>query len=140
MRVKDGDNYILVGSQGGAPKDLAWAHNLRVNPHIELRDETIVRPMRVREVKDAVDRGGIPAVCGLSGAHRTSNSGLCRRTVIHPISVSQLNELSRAVLSLARWCRMRSNEATPFFIVGDSFAVRQRSHVGTGEVRCNMCE
>jgi F420H(2)-dependent quinone reductase len=30
--------------------------NLRVNPHIELRDETIVRPMRVREVKDAVDR------------------------------------------------------------------------------------
>jgi deazaflavin-dependent oxidoreductase (nitroreductase family) len=31
MRVKDGDNYILVGSQGGAPKDPAWAHNLRVN-------------------------------------------------------------------------------------------------------------
>ena len=24
MRVKDGDNYILVGSQGGAPKDPAW--------------------------------------------------------------------------------------------------------------------
>jgi len=56
MRVKDGDNYVLVGSQGGAPKDPAWAHNLRVNPHIELRDETIVRPMRVREVKDAVER------------------------------------------------------------------------------------
>ena len=56
MRVKDGDNYILIGSQGGAPKDPAWAHNLRVNPHIELRDETIVRPMRVREVKDAVER------------------------------------------------------------------------------------
>ena len=90
MRVKDGDNYVLVGSQGGAPKDPAWVHNLRVNPHIELRDETIVRPMRVREVKDAVERassldvgrGGIPAVCGLSGAHRTSNSGLCRRAVI----------------------------------------------------------
>ena len=56
MRVKDGDNYILIGSQGGAPKDPAWAHNLRVNPHIELRDESIVRPMRVREVKDAVER------------------------------------------------------------------------------------
>jgi len=56
MRVKDGDNYILVGSQGGAPKDPVWTHNLRVNPHIELRDETIVRPMRVREVKDAVER------------------------------------------------------------------------------------
>ena len=29
MRVKNGDNYILIGSQGGAPKDPAWAHNLR---------------------------------------------------------------------------------------------------------------
>ena len=56
MRVKEGDNYILVGSQGGAPKDPAWVHNLRADPHIELRDETIVRPMRVREVKDAAER------------------------------------------------------------------------------------
>src|SRR5499427_834000 len=29
MRVKENDNYILVGSQGGAPKDPAWVHNLR---------------------------------------------------------------------------------------------------------------
>src|SRR5262249_17919069 len=53
MRVKEGDNYILVGSQGGAPTDSAWVHNLRADPQIELRDEAIVRPMRVREVKDA---------------------------------------------------------------------------------------
>ena len=56
MRVKEGNNYILVGSQGGAPKDPAWVHNLRADPHIELRDETTVRPMRVREVKDAEER------------------------------------------------------------------------------------
>jgi F420H(2)-dependent quinone reductase len=56
MRVKDGDNYILVGSQGGAPKDPAWVHNLRAEPHIELRDQTIVRPMRVREVMDEAER------------------------------------------------------------------------------------
>jgi F420H(2)-dependent quinone reductase len=56
MRVKDGDNYILVGSQGGAPKDPAWVHNLRAEPHIELRDQTIVRPMRVREVKNEAER------------------------------------------------------------------------------------
>src|SRR5262249_55538194 len=24
MRVKDGDNYVLIGSQGGGPKDPAW--------------------------------------------------------------------------------------------------------------------
>ena len=56
MRVKEGDNYILVGSQGGAPKDPAWVHNLRADPHIELRDETTVRSMFVREVKDMTER------------------------------------------------------------------------------------
>ena len=57
MRVKEGETYILVGSQGGAPTDPAWVQNLRADPHIELRDHTIVRPMRVREVKDAEERG-----------------------------------------------------------------------------------
>jgi len=56
MRVKDGDSYVLVGSQGGAPEDPAWVHNLRANPRVELRDETIVRPMQVREVKDKIER------------------------------------------------------------------------------------
>jgi len=56
MRVKEGDRYVLVGSQGGAPKDPAWVHNLRADPQIELRDETVVRPMHVREVKDAAEK------------------------------------------------------------------------------------
>jgi F420H(2)-dependent quinone reductase len=56
MRVKDGNNYVLVGSQGGAPKDPVWVHNLRANPRVELRDETVVRPMRVREVEDEAER------------------------------------------------------------------------------------
>ncbi len=56
MRVKDGNNYVLIGSQGGAPTDPAWVHNLRVNPNVEIRDETVVRPMRVREVKDDRER------------------------------------------------------------------------------------
>ena len=56
MRVKDGNSYVLVGSQGGAPTDPVWVHNLRVNPDVEIRDETVVRPMRVREVEDAAER------------------------------------------------------------------------------------
>lgn len=56
MRVKDGDRYVLVASLGGAPKDPVWVHNLRVNPHVELRDETLVRSMRVREVTDTAER------------------------------------------------------------------------------------
>ena len=31
-------------------------HNLRVNPDVEIRDETVVRPMRVREVEDENER------------------------------------------------------------------------------------
>jgi len=56
MRVRDGASYILVASQGGAPKDPVWVHNLRAQPEVELRDETVVRNMRVREVKDAAER------------------------------------------------------------------------------------
>ncbi|MBW0003501.1 MAG: nitroreductase family deazaflavin-dependent oxidoreductase [Hyphomicrobiales bacterium] len=56
MRVKDGNNYVLVGSQGGAPTDPVWVHNLRANPQIELRDETVVKPMRVREVEHEAER------------------------------------------------------------------------------------
>ena len=56
MRVKDGDSYVLVGSQRGAPTHPAWVHNLQVNSDVEIRDETVVRPMRVREVKDEAER------------------------------------------------------------------------------------
>ena len=56
MRVKDGARYVLVGSQGGAPADPVWVHNLRANPQIELRDETVQRAMRVHEVGDAAER------------------------------------------------------------------------------------
>jgi F420H(2)-dependent quinone reductase len=56
MRVKEDDSYVLVGSQGGAPTDPAWVHNLRANPDVEIRDETVVRAMRVREVEDEAER------------------------------------------------------------------------------------
>jgi F420H(2)-dependent quinone reductase len=56
MRIRDGNNYILIASQGGAPKDPVWVHNLRVNPDVEIRDETVVRPMRVREIVDEGER------------------------------------------------------------------------------------
>ncbi len=63
MRVKDGDGYVLVASQGGAPQDPVWVHNLRANPDIDLRDETVVRPMRAREVTDAAERARLWALC-----------------------------------------------------------------------------
>src|SRR2546421_10834450 len=62
MRVKDGQNYVLVGSQGGLPTDPVWVHNLRARPEIELRDETVVQPMRTREVKDDAERARLWAL------------------------------------------------------------------------------
>lgn len=62
MRVRAGSGYVLVASQGGAPKDPEWVHNLRDDPNVELRDETVVTPMRVREVTDAAERARLWAL------------------------------------------------------------------------------
>jgi deazaflavin-dependent oxidoreductase (nitroreductase family) len=56
MRVVDGNNYILVASQGGAPKHPLWYHNLKANPDIEIRDKSEVYAMIVREVVDSAER------------------------------------------------------------------------------------
>ena len=56
MRVADGDNYILVASQGGAPEHPQWYHNLKADPNVEIRDRTEVHSMRVREVTDPGER------------------------------------------------------------------------------------
>lgn len=56
MRVKVGDAYVLVGSQGGAPRNPVWVYNLRSDANVEVRDETEVYSMRVREVTDDDER------------------------------------------------------------------------------------
>jgi deazaflavin-dependent oxidoreductase (nitroreductase family) len=56
MRVKDGANYVLIGSVGGAPTHPVWVYNLRANPAVEIRDHTAVQAMRVREVDNEAER------------------------------------------------------------------------------------
>ncbi|CAI7996680.1 Putative F420H(2)-dependent quinone reductase Mb1584 [Geodia barretti] len=56
MRVKDGNNYVLVGSVGGAPKNPVWVYNLRTDANVEVQDEAEVHTMRVREVPDGPER------------------------------------------------------------------------------------
>ena len=56
MKVKDGASYVLVGSVGGAPTNPVWVNNLRANRDVEIRDLTVVQPMRVREVQDEGER------------------------------------------------------------------------------------
>ena len=62
MRVKDGANYVLVGSQGGAPTNPVWVNNLRANPVVEIRDLTVVQPMKVREVAEEAERARLWAL------------------------------------------------------------------------------
>ena len=45
-----------MASQGGAPKNPRWYANLKAEPNVEIRDETQVHSMRVREVVDSVER------------------------------------------------------------------------------------
>ena len=56
MRVKDGDNYVLVGSRGGAPTNPQWVYNLRADQNVEVRDATEVYSMRVREIEEGAER------------------------------------------------------------------------------------
>jgi F420H(2)-dependent quinone reductase len=56
MRVADGQNYILVGSNGGALDNPLWVNNLRADPNVTIQDETKVYMMRVREVVDPAER------------------------------------------------------------------------------------
>ena len=62
MRVKDGNNYVLVGSRGGAPKNPVWVYNLRADGDVEIRDEADVYTMRVREIEEGEERARLWAL------------------------------------------------------------------------------
>ena len=62
MRVVDGQNYILIASQGGAPKHPLWYHNVKADLNVEIRDKTEVHAMHVREVDDETERERLWAI------------------------------------------------------------------------------
>ncbi|MEU6830534.1 nitroreductase family deazaflavin-dependent oxidoreductase [Nocardia beijingensis] len=50
MRVEHDGEYAVVASLGGAPKHPVWYHNIKAEPHVELRDGTVVKDYTAREV------------------------------------------------------------------------------------------
>ena len=50
MRVEHDGEYAVVASLGGAPKNPVWYYNIAANPHVELRDGTVVKDYTAREV------------------------------------------------------------------------------------------
>ena len=59
MREKVEESYVLGGSMGGQPKNPVWVYNLRANPEVEIRDETEVTNMRVREITEDSERDAL---------------------------------------------------------------------------------
>ena len=46
--VREGDDVLLVASQGGNPKNPAWYHNLKANPDARIQIGGEVRDVRAR--------------------------------------------------------------------------------------------
>ena len=53
MRVEHQGEYAVVASQGGAPKNPTWYHNLIAHPLVELQDGGVRQDMTARELEGA---------------------------------------------------------------------------------------
>ncbi len=49
MRVEHEGRYLAVASQGGAPKNPSWYHNIVADPHVELQDGPVRQDMTAHE-------------------------------------------------------------------------------------------
>ena len=56
MKVTDGNRYILIASQGGAPKHPLWYHNLKADSKVEIRDGVNVYSMVAKEINNTNER------------------------------------------------------------------------------------
>ena len=64
IRVKDGDNYLVIASMGGAPDHPHWYHNVVANPEVTVQDLGEVHELRA-------------AHCDPRGEGRTVAGGEC---------------------------------------------------------------
>ncbi|MEV7322266.1 nitroreductase family deazaflavin-dependent oxidoreductase [Streptomyces sp. NPDC093970] len=53
MRVEHDGKYLVVASQGGAPKNPVWYYNVKSQPLVELQDGTVKQDMTAREITGA---------------------------------------------------------------------------------------
>lgn len=61
---RDGDRYLVVGSNGGAPKSPHWVLNLEANPDVEIQVGTRKRPANARALRpDDPDYERLFAIC-----------------------------------------------------------------------------
>ncbi|HEV2062614.1 MAG TPA: nitroreductase/quinone reductase family protein [Solirubrobacteraceae bacterium] len=61
----DGDDVVLVASNGGAPRHPAWLHNIRRHPEVELSTDGRPEPYVAREAEGAERERLWTAACGM---------------------------------------------------------------------------
>ncbi|WP_024442289.1 MULTISPECIES: nitroreductase family deazaflavin-dependent oxidoreductase [unclassified Mycobacterium] len=86
--ARDGDDYLIVASMGGAPRSPGWYHNLKANPELEIN----VGPNRLRATAQPVlpddpDYARLWRIVNANNANRYD--GYQRRTT-RPIPVVKL--------------------------------------------------
>ncbi len=49
LYLSDGNNFVVVASNGGRPKDPSWFFNLRKNPSAKIQVKKVVSNVRARQ-------------------------------------------------------------------------------------------
>jgi F420H(2)-dependent quinone reductase len=71
--ARDGKDYVIVASMGGAPKSPGWYHNLRAQPDVEIQIGTRQIPVTARSVLgDDPDRQRLWQLVNASNDNRYS--------------------------------------------------------------------
>ena len=78
---RDGDDYIVVGSKSGEPKDPAWFTNLVANPvvTVETDGQTFQASATAAEGADRDSAPSCPQACGRRAAMPIRSIGPCAR-------------------------------------------------------------
>ncbi len=61
----DGDDVVIIASNGGAPRHPAWLHNLRAHPQVQLSTDGRPEPYVAREAEGAERERLFHAACGM---------------------------------------------------------------------------
>ena len=85
---RDGGDYLIVASNGGAPRNPAWYHNLRTNPEVEINVGPRRLPVRAQVVlPDDPDYARLWKLCDDENSGRY---GAYQKLTTRPIPVVRL--------------------------------------------------
>ena len=79
LYMKDGESYVIVGSNGGNATHPAWVHNLRAQPAAEVQAGTKHLRMSAHEANDEERARLWPKIVGLYRSYEEYQKGTDRK-------------------------------------------------------------